>query len=105
VAVIVFKLAQALMAAWVHANLKLPLALDRHLRRAVVTPDMHRVHHSSVVRETNSNYGGITPIRDHLFGTCVAQPRAGHEHMDMGLLGMQSVESVKLHRMLLQPFR
>ena len=92
------------MAAFVHGNLELPGQVDRQLRKALVTPDLHRIHHSALPQETNSNFGGMTPWWDRLFGTYVDQPLMGHEELVIGLQGMQSVESVKLHRMLLQPF-
>jgi sterol desaturase/sphingolipid hydroxylase (fatty acid hydroxylase superfamily) len=68
-----------------HGNLKLPLSLDRTLRFFVVTPDMHRVHHSVIIRETNSNFGFNFPWWDRLFGTYRAQPVTGHEEMTIGL--------------------
>jgi sterol desaturase/sphingolipid hydroxylase (fatty acid hydroxylase superfamily) len=104
IAVLCYKVVQVFMAAFAHGNLKLPAQADRQLRKLLVTPDLHRIHHSASPRETNSNYGGITPLWDRVFGTYVAQPLAGHENLAMGLEGMQNIESVKLHRMLLQPF-
>jgi sterol desaturase/sphingolipid hydroxylase (fatty acid hydroxylase superfamily) len=104
IAVLCYKVVQVFMAAFAHGNLKLPVRADRQLRKLLVTPDLHRIHHSASPRETNSNYGGITPWWDRVFGTYVAQPLAGHENLVMGLDGMQNIESVKLHRMLLQPF-
>jgi sterol desaturase/sphingolipid hydroxylase (fatty acid hydroxylase superfamily) len=68
-----------------HSNARLPLALDRWLRPVIVTPDMHRVHHSTDGRETDSNYGFNFAFWDRLFGTYNAQPRKGHEDMDIGL--------------------
>ncbi|MEQ1613343.1 MAG: sterol desaturase family protein [Hyphomicrobiaceae bacterium] len=68
-----------------HANVALPPALDRVLRLVVVTPDMHRVHHSVIGREHNSNYGFNLSIWDRWFGTYIAQPEHGHLGMTIGL--------------------
>ena len=68
-----------------HANMKLPLSVDAVLRQVLVTPDMHRVHHSIQRREHDSNYGFALSIWDRLFGTYVAQPEKGHENMTIGL--------------------
>jgi sterol desaturase/sphingolipid hydroxylase (fatty acid hydroxylase superfamily) len=88
-----------------HGNVRLPGWLDRLLRLVVVTPEMHRVHHSAVVRETNSNFGFNLPWWDFLFGTYRAQPAAGHEHMTIGLAQFQDERTVeRLHGMLLLPF-
>jgi len=103
-AVLLYKIVQVLMAPFIHGNLELPATADRRLRTLLVTPDLHRIHHSVVTEETNSNYGGITPLWDRLFGTYVEQPEAGHDNLQMGLYGMQTTHSVMLHRMLLQPF-
>ena len=77
-----------------HGNIRIHTGLDRILRWVVVTPDMHRVHHSILSRETNSNFGFNLPWWDRLFGTYRAQPAAGHDPRELGL-----------DRMLLQPFR
>ena len=104
IAVLSYKLIKVSMASFVHGNLKLPCRVDSQLRKVLVTPDLHRIHHSALPEETNSNYGGITPWWDRLFRTYIDQPLMGHENLEMGLRGRQSIESVKLHRMLLQPF-
>lgn len=104
-AVLFYKCVQVFMAPFIHGNLKLPLAVDRRLRKVLVTPDLHRIHHSALAAEMNSNFGGITPWWDRLFGTYVDQPGAGHDALQMGLRGMQTSDSVKLHRMLMQPFK
>jgi sterol desaturase/sphingolipid hydroxylase (fatty acid hydroxylase superfamily) len=88
-----------------HGNLKLPVALDRVVRLVIVTPDMHRVHHSSVAAETNSNFGFSLPWWDRLFGTYRAQPEAGHEAMTIGLHEFREPVDQRLDKMLLQPFR
>nr|WP_245165243.1 sterol desaturase family protein [Stappia sp. 28M-7] len=84
-AVLVFEVVLNGAAMFNHANVRLPLTLDRWLRLLVVTPDMHRVHHSVIRRETDSNYGFNLAIWDRLFGTYVAQPAKGHEGMTIGL--------------------
>jgi sterol desaturase/sphingolipid hydroxylase (fatty acid hydroxylase superfamily) len=88
-----------------HGNLRLPLAVDRVLRWFVVTPDMHRVHHSIVVHETNSNFGFNLPWWDRLLGTYRAQPAAGHDAMTIGIEQFREPGELRLDRMLAQPFR
>jgi sterol desaturase/sphingolipid hydroxylase (fatty acid hydroxylase superfamily) len=88
-----------------HANLRLPLALDRWLRLVVVTPDMHRVHHSLIPRETYSNFGFNLPWWDRLFASYIAQPRDGHLAMQIGLPWWRKQEELNLWALLLQPFR
>lgn len=87
-----------------HSNLAIPEHGDRIIRLFIVTPDMHRVHHSSDVRETNSNYGNILPWWDRMFGTYWAQPRGGHQAMQLGLPEFQNAKYGKLHWMLWMPF-
>jgi sterol desaturase/sphingolipid hydroxylase (fatty acid hydroxylase superfamily) len=70
---------------WTHSNTRLPAALDRVLRYVVVTPDLHRIHHSAWKPETNSNYGAVFPWWDLVFGTFRATARDGHERMRLGL--------------------
>jgi len=88
-----------------HSNVRLPVGVDRWLRRILVTPDMHRVHHSIVTRETNSNFGFNLPWWDWLFGTYRAQPAAGHVAMEIGLPQFRDPSELRLDRMLLQPLR
>jgi sterol desaturase/sphingolipid hydroxylase (fatty acid hydroxylase superfamily) len=88
-----------------HANGRLPSAIDRWLRWLVVTPDMHRVHHSVIPREMNSNFGFNLPWWDRLFGTYRAQPAAGHTAMRIGVAGLQGAEELTLARLLVQPLR
>ena len=85
VAVVVFEVVLNATAMFNHSNVRLPETLDRLLRLVVVTPDMHRVHHSVEDDETNSNFGFNLPWWDRLFGTYRAQPRAGHEAMTIGI--------------------
>ncbi len=89
-----------------HANVKLPLAVDRILRLLVVTPDMHRVHHSVEDDEANSNFGFNLPWWDRIFGTYRSQPRGGHEGMTIGIHNYHDPRQISwLSGMLLFPFR
>ncbi len=105
VAVLVFEVLLNATAMFNHSNLKLPLALDRVLRWFVVTPDMHRVHHSIHPNETNSNFGFNLPWWDRLLGTYTAQPRDGHEAMTIGIEQFRTRRDLWLDRMLVQPLR
>ena len=104
-AVLVFEVLLNATAMFNHANARLPERLDRVLRWIVVTPDMHRVHHSVVPRETNSNFGFNLPWWDRLLGTYRAQPAAGHMAMTIGLEQFRDQGDLRLDRMLVQPFR
>jgi sterol desaturase/sphingolipid hydroxylase (fatty acid hydroxylase superfamily) len=88
-----------------HGNVRLAERVDRRLRWLVVTPEMHRVHHSIVPAETNSNFGFNLPWWDRLLGTYRAAPAAGHERMTIGLEQFRDPRELRLGRMLLQPFR
>ena len=105
VAVLAFEVLLNATSMFNHANLRLPTGLDRVLRWFVVTPDMHRVHHSMVVRETNSNFGFNLPWWDRLLGTYRAQPSAGHDAMIIGIEQFREDGQLRLDRMLTQPFR
>lgn len=85
VAVVIFEVVLNATAMFNHGNIRLPLGLDRYLRWLVVTPDMHRVHHSVEDDEANSNFGFNLPWWDRLFGTYRDQPRAGHTEMTLGI--------------------
>jgi sterol desaturase/sphingolipid hydroxylase (fatty acid hydroxylase superfamily) len=88
-----------------HGNVRLAGRLDRVLRLFVVTPEMHRVHHSVIPRETNSNFGFNLPWWDFLFGTYTSQPAEGHEGMTIGLEQFRDEKQAdRLHWMLLLPF-
>jgi sterol desaturase/sphingolipid hydroxylase (fatty acid hydroxylase superfamily) len=104
-AVLIFEVLLNATSMFNHGNVRIPLALDRVLRWFVVTPDMHRVHHSILSRETNSNFGFNLPWWDRLFGTYRAQPAAGHEAMTIGIEQFRDPRELGLDRMLLQPFR
>ncbi len=104
-AVVIFEVLLNATAMFNHGNVRLPLKFDSVLRWLVVTPDMHRVHHSVVPQETNSNFGFNLPWWDRLFGTYCAQPAAGHEAMTIGLEQFREPGELRLDRMLLQPWR
>jgi sterol desaturase/sphingolipid hydroxylase (fatty acid hydroxylase superfamily) len=106
VAVVIFEVLLNATALFNHGNIRLPAGLDRVLRLFVVTPDMHRVHHSVEDDETNSNFGFNLPWWDRLFGTYRDQPRAGHEGMTIGIRGYSNPSEVdRLDGMLVLPFR
>ncbi len=88
-----------------HANLALPAAVDRAIRWVLVTPDMHRVHHSVHREETDSNFGFSVPWWDRLFGTYCAQPRDGHSTMQIGIERFREPERQRLRALLEQPLR
>jgi sterol desaturase/sphingolipid hydroxylase (fatty acid hydroxylase superfamily) len=104
VAVLLFEVLLNATSMFNHGNLALPAAADRVLRAVLVTPDMHRVHHSIRRAETNSNFGFNVPWWDHLFGTYRAQPQDGHAAMTIGLEQFQSVPRQSLGWMLALPF-
>ena len=104
VAVLVHELLFVVFAFWAHGNVHYPLGFDRWMRVALVTPDMHRVHHSSVARESTSNFGGVLTCWDRLFGTYVAQPDAGHLRMTIGLVDRRDAKYLNLPWMLAEPF-
>ena len=104
-AVLLFEMLLNATSMFNHSNVRMPARLDRVLRWIVVTPDMHRVHHSIVARETNSNFGFNLPWWDRLFGTYRAQPAAGHEGMTIGIEQFRDPAEQRLDRMLTQPFR
>jgi sterol desaturase/sphingolipid hydroxylase (fatty acid hydroxylase superfamily) len=87
-----------------HSNICLPLGLDRNLRLFVVTPDMHRVHHSVIMRETNSNFGFNLPWWDRLLGTYRDQPVEGHEGMTIGLTQFRDAKRLTFLWILALPF-
>ena len=104
-AVLVFEILLNATAMFNHGNIRLPLGLDRLLRWMIVTPDMHRVHHSVVRTETDSNFGFSLPWWDRLFRTYRDQPAAGHQEMTIGLQSFRASSELRLDRMLWQPFR
>jgi sterol desaturase/sphingolipid hydroxylase (fatty acid hydroxylase superfamily) len=102
--VLIFEIMLNGAAMFNHGNVGIPLSFDRMIRMVLVTPDMHRVHHSVIARETNSNYGFSFSWWDKLLGTYIAQPQEGHDQMKIGLAGYHDDRSLKLSAMLLMPF-
>jgi len=88
-----------------HSNIRVPLWLDRRLRVCIVTPDMHRVHHSVEESEHNHNFGFNFSWWDRIFSTYLDQPRVGHQAMDIGIKGFQTADSIRLGRLLIQPLK
>ncbi len=105
VAVLLFEIILNATSIFNHSNVRIPIKIDAVLRLFVVTPDMHRVHHSVLPYETNSNFGFNLPWWDRLFGTYRAQPSGGHEHMEIGIEIFRDPRELRLDRLLLQPFR
>ena len=104
-AVIIFEVLLNATSMFNHGNFRLPAGLDRVLRLFVVTPDMHRVHHSIEDHETNSNFGFNLPLWDRLLGTYKAQPNAGHEAMTIGIRDYREPRlATDLPGMLILPF-
>jgi sterol desaturase/sphingolipid hydroxylase (fatty acid hydroxylase superfamily) len=104
VAVVIFEVLLNATAMFNHGNVKLPQAVDRALRRVIVTPDFHRVHHSVHRDETDSNYGFNLSVWDRLFRTYRPQPRDGHETMTIGLDIFRAPRQRHLDKLLIQPF-
>jgi sterol desaturase/sphingolipid hydroxylase (fatty acid hydroxylase superfamily) len=103
-AVLIFEVLLNGAAMFNHGNIRLPLKIDRILRYFIVTPDMHRVHHSVIIRETNSNYGFNLPWWDRLFGTYCHQPANGHAGMTIGLSQFRDPGKLTLPWLLVMPF-
>jgi sterol desaturase/sphingolipid hydroxylase (fatty acid hydroxylase superfamily) len=105
IAVVLFEMVLNGTALFNHANLALPGWLDRVLRLVIVTPDMHRIHHSSERREHDTNFGFNLPWWDRLFGTYTADPVGGQHGMTIGLPHLQTAEPTRLTWLLMAPFR
>ena len=103
-AVVIFEIVLNSTALFNHSNVQMPVTLDRVLRWFIVTPDMHRIHHSTDVRETNSNYGFNVPWWDRLFGTYCPQPALGQTGMKIGLEHLGPPVCLNLFMMLRFPF-
>ncbi len=102
-AVLIFEVLLNATSMFNHGNVRLAERTDRFLRKIVVTPEMHRVHHSIEPAETNSNFGFNLPWWDRLFGTYRVQPAGGHAGMTIGIDRFRHVEDLRLDRMLIQP--
>jgi len=105
IAVLIFEVLLNGTAMFNHSNIRLPKKIDAVLRLFVVTPDMHRVHHSIHASETNSNFGFNMPWWDRLLGTYTAQPRDGHEGMTIGIEQFRTRRDLRLDQMLIQPLK
>lgn len=106
IAVVLFEITLNGMAMFNHGNIRLPLAIDRVLRLFVVTPDMHRVHHSTIRAEHDTNYGFNLSCWDRLFGTYLGQPGLGHDGMKIGIREFRDIRDVSLlPGLLMLPFR
>ncbi len=106
VAVLVFEIILNGTAMFNHSNIQLPRRIESALRYLLVTPDMHRVHHSHVRRETDSNYGFALSVWDRLFKTYIAQPSKGHQGMSIGLSELGEPKKVcRIDGILMIPFR
>ncbi|MBK8159541.1 MAG: sterol desaturase family protein [Rhodospirillaceae bacterium] len=105
VAVLLFEILLNASSMFNHSNVAMPTLLDRLLRLILVTPDMHRVHHSVVPIETNSNFGFNLSLWDRLLGTYRAEPAAGQLGMTIGIELFRDPRELRLDRMLLQPLR
>jgi len=103
-AVVVFEVLLNATSMFNHGNVRIGVPVDRVLRLFVVTPDMHRVHHSVIEQETNSNYGFNLPWWDRLFGTYRKQPAMGHKEMIVGLDAFRDPKMLRLHWLLAIPF-
>ena len=102
--VVLFEVILNGMAMFNHSNVRMPLWLDRILRTILVTPDMHRVHHSVIKKETNSNYGFNLSIWDKMFSSYIPQPKEGHEGMTIGLANFQDFSKLGLMGIIALPF-
>jgi sterol desaturase/sphingolipid hydroxylase (fatty acid hydroxylase superfamily) len=105
VGVIAFEIVLNAGSLWSHANLRLPASADRLVRMVLVTPDMHRVHHSVDPAELNRNFGFTLSWWDGLFGTYRAQPAMGHDAMSLGVAGFHIPDVLSLGQLLIQPLR
>lgn len=105
IAVLIFEILLNGTSLFNHSNVRLPSRLDAVLRLFIVTPDMHRVHHSILPSETNSNFGFNLPWWDWILGTYLAQPSAGHTGMTIGIEQFRTGRDLWLDRLLFQPFR
>ena len=103
-AVLIFEITLNATAMFNHSNIHIPVAIDQLLRLVIVTPDMHRVHHSAVIKETNSNYGFAFPWWDRLLGTYKDQPMHGHQDMTIGLSQFRDINRQSILQLLIMPF-
>ena len=102
--VLIFEVLLNATSLFNHGNVRLPVSIDHVLRLFVVTPEMHRVHHSVIIRETNSNFGFNLPWWNRLFGTYKDQPAAGHVEMTIGLSHFRDSKPLTLPGLIVLPF-
>ncbi len=102
--VLIFEIVLNATSMFNHSNIYIPIGLDRILRLFVVTPDMHRVHHSVIIKEFNSNFGFNIPWWDRFLGTYRSQPKMGHKDMTIGLAQLRDEKKLSLFHILIQPF-
>jgi sterol desaturase/sphingolipid hydroxylase (fatty acid hydroxylase superfamily) len=105
VAIVVFEILLNVSALFNHSNIQLPSKIDHQLRKWIVTPDMHRVHHSVHRNETDSNFGFFLSIWDRVLKTYISQPVDGHENMKIGINLFEGKIEQRIDKMLTQPFR
>jgi diguanylate cyclase (GGDEF)-like protein len=103
-AVILFEVSLNFMAMFTHSNIRLNKTFERVLRWFIVTPDMHRVHHSILENETNSNFAFNISLWDRIFGTYIAKPKAGHQGMTIGLEQFRELAWQRFSRLIFMPF-
>ena len=104
ITVVIFEVVLNAASMFTHSNIKIPQSIERLLRLIVVTPDMHRIHHSINENETNSNFGFFISIWDRLFGTYIKDPQQGHENMQIGLEGFREPKWQNLRWLIYLPF-
>jgi len=104
ISVVIFEIILNATSLFNHSNAKIPIKFDRYLRLFIVTPDMHRVHHSINPKETNRNFGFSVPWWDRLFGSYVAQPKEGHDKMTIGLQIFRNNKYLGIDWLLAMPF-
>jgi len=104
-AILIFEIVLNASAMFNHSNIKLPLGFDKYCRLVIVTPDMHRVHHSVHQIETDSNFGFNLPWWDRLCGTYIDQPRDDHLNMKIGIEEFREQKDSRVDQMLIQPLR
>jgi sterol desaturase/sphingolipid hydroxylase (fatty acid hydroxylase superfamily) len=105
IALLLYAALQQVHNLFCHSNLKLSPTLDRRLRRVLVTPDMHAIHHSIRMDEGNSNFAMVFPWWDHLFASYIDQPAKGHQAMQTGIPELAGESGLKLWRLLALPFK
>src|SRR5688500_2859839 len=105
VAVLLFEVLLNVTALFNHANASVPGSIERWLRLLVVTPDMHRIHHSAMYDESSSNFGFNLPWWDRIFGTYKVKPWFGYVAMTIGVDAFRTAQDLRLDRLLTQPYQ